>query len=93
MVKFVDGFNVKEPGKAPDFVKCRISVDRKKLGNWLRNESDDWINIDIKVSKKGNWYAEVNEWKPDKSKEVQQAKQAAQKQKPTYDDFDDDIQF
>ena len=63
--QFVDGLIVKPPHeKALDFVKCSISIKRKDLGNWLRGKSDDWINLDVKVSQGGKWYAEVNDWKP-----------------------------
>ena len=63
--QFVDGLIVKPPHeKAPDFVKCSISIKRKDLGNWLRGKSDDWINLDVKAAKSGKWYAEVNDWKP-----------------------------
>lgn len=63
--EFVDGLIVKPPHeKAPDFVKCSISIKRKDLGNWLRGKSDDWINLDVKVAKSGKWYAEINNWKP-----------------------------
>ena len=87
-IKFVDGLFVKPPHeKAPDFVKGAISIKRKDLGNWLRNETEEWINIDIKVSKDGKWYASVNEWKPDPNA-AQPAKEAAQG-----DDFDDDLPF
>lgn len=80
--EFVDGLLVKPPhDKAPDFVKCSISIKRKDLGNWLRTKTEDWINIDVKVSQKGKWYAEVNTWKPDKT----QAHNA--------EPFEDDIPF
>jgi hypothetical protein len=63
--EFVDGLIVKPPHeKAPDFVKCSISIKRKDLGNWLRGKSEDWINLDVKTSQNGKWYAEVNTWKP-----------------------------
>ena len=63
--EFVNGLIIKPPhDKAPDFVKCAISIKRKDLGNWLREKKDDWINLDVKVSKDGKWYAEVNNWKP-----------------------------
>jgi len=64
-IEFVDGLIVKAPKDgAPDFVKCSISIKRKDLGNWLRNKDDDWINIDVKESKSGKWYAAVDNWKP-----------------------------
>ena len=67
-IEFVDGLMVKAPRVgAPDFVKGSISIKRVDLGNWLRAKDDEWINIDIKVSKGGKWYAAVNDWKPDAS--------------------------
>ena len=83
--EFVDGLIVKPPrDRAPDFVKGSISIKRKDLGNWLRGKDDDWINVDIKESKGGKWYAEVNDWKPEKQPEA--ASGAAE-------DFTDDIPF
>lgn len=83
--EFVDGLIVKAPHeKAPDFVKCSISIKRKDLGNWLRGKDEDWINVDVKVSKDGKWYAEVNNWKPES--QPQQAQ-------PANNSFDDDIPF
>jgi len=66
-IDFIDGLFVKAPHEnAPDFVKAQISIKRKDLGNWLRGKDDEWINIQVKESKKGKWYAEVDNWKPEK---------------------------
>jgi len=63
--EFVNGLIVKAPNEnAPDFVKCDISIKRVDLIEWLSSKSDDWININIKESKGGKLYAEVNNWKP-----------------------------
>lgn len=63
--EFVDGLIVKAPRQgAPEFIKAAISIKRADLGNWLRAKDDEWINIDVKVSQSGKWYAEVNNWKP-----------------------------
>jgi len=88
-IKFVDGLMVKAPHeKAPDFVKCSISIKRKELGNWLRAQEGDWINIDVKESREGKWYAAVNDWKPEAKPDAQHATPAPM------DDFDDqDIPF
>ena len=94
-IKFVDGLFVDQPHeKAPDFVKARLSIDRKKLGNWLRNETDDRINIDIKEAKSGKWYAAVDSWKPDPDKATP-AREAANNTDP-YDPItnpDSDVPF
>ena len=63
--EFVDGLMIKAPHQnAPDFVKASISIKRADLGNWLRGKSDEWINLSVKESKSGKWYAEVDNWKP-----------------------------
>ena len=56
--EFVDGLYVKE-SKA-DFVKLAISINRKQLGNYLRQSEEEWINVDVKESKNGKLYAEKN---------------------------------
>ena len=82
--KFVDGLIVKPPHeRAPDFVKGSISIKRKELGNWLRNESDDWINIDVKESQGGKYYGEVNTWKPE-NKPAEHHSGAVDQKNPTY---------
>lgn len=64
-VKFVDGLMVKKPhSNAPDFVKASLSIKREDLINWLQGQSGEWINVDVKESKKGSWYAQVNDWEP-----------------------------
>lgn len=66
-IEFPEGLFVKPPPeKAPDFVKASISIKRKDLGNWLRGKEDEWINLDVKVSREGKWYVSVNNWKPEK---------------------------
>ena len=83
--EFVDGLIVKAPRQgAPGFVKCSISIKRAELGNWLRGKSDEWINIQVKESKTGKWYAEVDNWKPEQKK---------QEPAPAPDDFNDGIPF
>ena len=64
---FAKGLFVKESNV--DFVKLKISINRKQFIEWLKSatseEHDTWINIDIKESKNGEkWYAEKNNWKP-----------------------------
>lgn len=62
--EFVNGLLVKPPNpKAPEFVKCNLSIRRADLITWLSERNDEWINIDVKSAKSGKWYAEVNQWK------------------------------
>ena len=67
--EFVPGLFVKPPHeRAPDFVKASISIKVEDLGKWLREQykagKTDWINIDVKESKGGKWYAAVSKFKP-----------------------------
>jgi hypothetical protein len=65
-IEFVNGLLVKAPHtKAPDFVKCNISIKRQDMIEWLQGKNDEWINVDVKVSKQGKWFASVNNWKPE----------------------------
>ena len=62
---FVEGLMAKKPSdKAPDWVKCAISIRREELLAWLSTQDEEWINAQICESKSGKWYAEVNTWKP-----------------------------
>lgn len=64
-IEFVNGLIVKAPHQnAPDFVKCAISIKVADLSAWLAGKSDEWINIDVKESRGGKWFATVNTWKP-----------------------------
>ena len=93
-IQFVDGLIVKAPHpKAPDYVKATISIKVEDLGKWLREKykaGNEWVNIDLKESKGGKWYAALSTYKP-KAKE-QEAK-APEKPPGRFDDMDDDIPF
>lgn len=65
--EFVNGLIYKEPKNAPEFVLANISIKKEELMGWLQTQHKDWINIDIKRSKKGKCYAEVNTWEPNKN--------------------------
>ncbi len=67
--EFVNGLIVKAPRDgAPDFVKCTISIKVTELQEFLSGKQTEWVNVDVKVSKGGKWYAEVNNWQPDGKK-------------------------
>ena len=51
MADFVNGLMAKKPHeKAPDFVKCNLSIKRVDLLAWLSDQNDDWINVQVKES-------------------------------------------
>ena len=64
--KFLNGLIFKLPNQqAPDFIKGSLSIKRQELIDELSKMSDEWINLDLKVSKEGKAYAQINMWKPD----------------------------
>ena len=86
-LEFPEGLLVKAPRpSAPDFVKASISIKREELVAWLTARKDEWINLDVKVSRGGKWYAAVNNYKP---------KGEPKSSKEKYDDgeLEDDIPF
>lgn len=88
--KFVSGFYVNAPrDKAPDFVKAGVGIKPSDFIEWLKQQetNNGFVNFDIKESKDGRWYAEVNTWKPNQKPQAPEAASAAA------EDFDDDIPF
>ena len=63
---FAEGLIFKMPANnAPDFVKGRLSVKVEEFIKFLKeNEDNDWVNIDLLVSRNGKPYAALNDWKP-----------------------------
>ena len=88
-IEFVDGLIVKAPHpNAPDYVKATISIKVEDLGKWLREKykgGNEWVNIDVKESKAGKWYAAVSTFKPKTKEEPKSASR--------FDDMKDDIPF
>ena len=67
--KFIQGlwFNLPHE-KAPDFVKGSVSLSKESFLKWLQEEVPNekgYIKIDLKVSKQGKAYAEVNDYQPE----------------------------
>lgn len=87
VIEFVNGLIVKAPHeRAPDFVKASISIKVQDLQSWLATRSEDWVNIDVKESKGGKWYAAVSTFKPKQEERKPQRQESS-------DSFDSDIPF
>jgi hypothetical protein len=64
-IEFPKGLMVKKPrDNAPDFVKASISIKVAELIEWLSGREGEWVNLDVKEAKSGNWYSSVNTFKP-----------------------------
>ncbi len=87
-IEFVDGLIFKLPHeKAPEFVKGALSIKREEMIAFLSGKTDEWINVDLKVSKAGKAYACINSWKPENQEQAPQAAPSGN------EDFDESIPF
>lgn len=86
--EFAEGLIFKAPRDgAPEYVKASVSIKRQELIDWLTRREGDWVNLNVKESKGGKWYAEVDNWKPEGKR---QAPKAETRQSATADAFPDD---
>ncbi len=104
--KFIDGLLVKPPRDgAPEYIVGKLSLKREELIAWLQQQDGEWISADIKIAQSGKWYAQVDDWKPDRQRggggrqqqaprqQSQRPQQQPQQQAPVDDFADDDIPF
>jgi len=64
-IEFIPGMIVKQrANNAPDYVIGKLSIKPKELAAWLEGKTDEWVNVDLKISKSGKAYAAVDTWKP-----------------------------
>ncbi len=55
--------------KWPDFVRGKLSIDIAKFNNFLKENADfitakGYMNFNLNKSQKGNYYFQVDTWKP-----------------------------
>jgi len=63
--KFVTGCFVSRRDSAPDFVKANLSFNEKFIEYLKENfNSKGYVNIDLKESKEGKLYLDLNDWQP-----------------------------
>ena len=79
---FADGMIFKRNEKAPDFVICNLSIKGAEVVEFMRkHQKDGWINLQVKRSKGGKLYAELDTFVPSKREEydtgMEQARAAA----------------
>ena len=80
---------------APDFVIAKASVNLQQFAEFVKtykaqNPSEEWLNIDMKLSRAGKGYASVDTWKPDPAMQGQSAPAA---QAPAMASVDEDLPF
>lgn len=62
---FTDGLIFKKPREgAPDFIKGNMSFKVNDFIAFLQKHNNNgWVNVDLKVSKGGKLYTQLNDWK------------------------------
>ena len=89
--EFVDGMRAYKPHQnAPDFVKADIEIDIAELSRWLTGR-DNKVRLSLKEARSGNYYLEVNTFKP--KQENRGYDVPPNDGFPPPDDFDDDLPF
>jgi hypothetical protein len=85
---FANGLIFKPPhANAPAFILGNLSVKVDEFTAFLQahNTNSGWINIQIKESKGGKWYCELNTYKPEKPNVVKE------QEEPTIEYPEEDI--
>lgn len=69
--EFPKGIIFKKPKDgAPDFVKGSLSFKVDEFKEYLdKKVNNGWVNLDLKVSKGGKLYLDLNDWKPEEKTE------------------------
>jgi hypothetical protein len=64
---FPDGFIVKRNPNAPEWVIANVSIKVDEFTKFLaENDKKGWVNIEIKLSKEGKPYGQLDTWEPNK---------------------------
>jgi hypothetical protein len=66
---FANGLIFKLPSeRAPDFIRGKISINAQEFMQFLQTHAvNGWVNIDLKVSKGGKAYAELDTYQRDQA--------------------------
>ena len=68
--KFVDGLFFNKPREnAPSFIKGSVSFKVENFIKYLQENVNEkgYVNIDLKESREGKYYADLNDWKPEEA--------------------------
>ena len=65
---FADGLFFKRNETAPDFVVGKISIQADKFAGFVEQHKNEggYVNLEVKKSKAGGFYVELDTWQPKK---------------------------
>ena len=88
--EFPTGLYAKRPSAAaPEFIILNLSARRAELLEWLASRDDEWVTMQVKESRSGKMYIQVDNWKP--KSDGGQASPSVASYSPS--EFEDDIPF
>lgn len=95
---FINGMRVSLPRDgAPKWIKFNISCKVAELTKFLTTNQNEqgWLNIDVKESKTGNIYAELNSWQKGavKPKSSDYEASTAETETPNVDVTEEELPF
>ena len=69
---FAKGIYFKKETGAPSFVAGKVTIKKEDLIAFLQEQDGDWVNLVAKEKQKkpGEFYLEVDTWKPKTTEEV-----------------------
>ena len=83
MANFAEGLRPIAPHNAPDYIKMKLLIDKAQFIEWLQKQHGIQVSVDVKLSKNGNLYAVLDDWKPTtESKEKNVAKKSERNDLP-----------
>lgn len=92
---FADGFIFKRNEKAPEFVIGRMSIKVQEAIAFLKQHEDNgWVNLGVKQARSGNYYIELDTFKPKNDSAVDKYEAKKQAPPPAADEEEhDDLPF
>jgi hypothetical protein len=61
---FAEGLNFKRNENSPEWIIGKLRTNKIQHIKWLEEQEGDWVNMNIAQSKSGNYYIELDTWKP-----------------------------
>lgn len=91
---FAEGFVFKRNEKAPEFVIGRMSIKVDEAIAFLKKHEDNgWTNLGVKQARSGNYYVELDTFKPNNDSAVEKYNAPKAAPAPPQVEEDQDLPF